>query len=248
MTFIKSFISALLLTAASPAAASRVSIQTAVCPVCLADFDYRAEMSASVFDTGLDFRPLGMIASPPHLRACGECGFIAPAETAGPRELAAWREIALSPEYKALAERNAYYRKALIYTRLGGKNSAELANFYLKAAWADAGDKEREKEGLQLALENLSAALEETEYGGRDWAYTQYLRAELLRRLSRFGEARRALAQLRSRRVARDPVLHKLIKYQRVLCLRRVPDPRGLGEMERETFLDKVMDRFRWPL
>lgn len=235
---------AVLLSSALPAAGSTVSFESKTCPVCLAEVSYREQMSATVFDTGLDFRPVGMIISPPPLPVCGECGFVVFAASAAPRELAAWRAAAALPEYRALAGRGAYYRKAFLYQKLG-RDRSDIAEAYLKASWEEEREPEKEKEDLGLALANLEPSLAEAGEGSDDWVVLQYLRAELLRRLSRFPEAERALASLRGREAAKLPGFSDFVKYERKLCGRKDASPRAIGEMGREGMFTKIGDLFR---
>jgi len=236
---------AVLFSSALPAAGSTVSFESKPCPVCLAEVSYRDQMSATVFDTRLDFRPVGMIISPSPLPVCGECGFVVFAGSATPRELAAWRAAAASPEYRALTGRGAYYRKAFLYEKLGWRDRSAIAGAYLKASWEEDKEPEKEKEDLGLALPNFDASLAEAGEGSDTWVMLQYLRAELLRRLSRFPEAERALASLRGHGAAEKAGLAEYIKYQRKLCGRKDPSPRAIGEMGKEGVFTKIGDFFR---
>lgn len=235
---------AVLLSSALSAAGSTVSSGSTTCPVCLAEVSYRDQMSATVFDTRLDLRPVGMIISPSPLPVCGECGFVVFAGSAAPRELAAWRAVAASPEYLALAGRGTYYRAAFLYQKLG-RDRSDIAEAYLKASWEEEREPEKEKEDLGLALSNFDAYLPEAVEGSDAWVMLQYLRAELLRRLSRFPEAERVLASLRGREAAKMAGLADFIRYERKLCGRKDASPRAIGEMGKEGILTKIGDVFR---
>jgi len=232
--------------AAQPASSSTMGGKGKTCPVCLSDFFYRVQMSATVFDTGLDFRPVGMIMSPPPLPVCGECGFIAYASTASARDLASWRAAADSEEYRALSGRSSYYRLAFLAGRLGGEQPFNIANIYLKASWEEEDEPEKMLEDLRLALARTEAGIAGVSESSYGWAMAQYMRAELLRRLSAFREAKRALALLRGNKFAKDRDLARMIKYQRLLCSRKDPAPRAVNEMKGEGVLTRVRDYFRW--
>lgn len=232
--------------AAQPASSSTMGGKGRTCPVCLSDFFYRVEMSATVFDTRLDFRPVGMIASPAPLPVCGECGFVSYASSASARDLASWRTVAGSEEYRALSGRSSYYRLAFLAEKLGGKHPFEIAEIYLKASWEEEDEPEKMLEDLRLSLALTEAGIPGLSESSDEWAVAQYMRAELLRRLSSFREAKRALALLRGGKFAKDKNLARLIKYQRLLCLRKDPAPRAMNEMKNEGLFTKVRDYFRW--
>lgn len=221
----------LLLAGLAGAAAAYFPLpKEAVCPVCLADFSYMSEASGTVFDGGLDFRPLGMTVSPPALPSCPDCGFLVFASSAAAAELAAWRELALSPGYAALKDRSPWRRAAYLRERLFPGRRELLGHTFLKAAWEEEGDKAREREDLELALAHFDAHLASLAAGTPGGA-AAYLKAELLRRLSRFKEALRQLDSLDAATAA-DPDLARLIGLQRELCRRGDPAQRGVKELE----------------
>lgn len=219
----------LLAAAALPAAASTMSEDTRVCPVCLADFYHDVQMSASVFDTGLDFRPLGAVVTPSPLPVCGECGFVVHGSSAGPRELAAWRDITASPKYKALSARSSYYRLAFLYKNTGVHDEADIGQAYLKASWQEENDTVKLKEDLGLAFYHLNAYMSKIPQSSPEWPVGQYLLAELLRRLSSFNEAKRILRDLSGRQL--PGALNEFVKFQLTLCGRKDPAARSAGEM-----------------
>lgn len=101
----------LLAASALPAAASTVSFSAKTCPVCLAGIFYRVEISATIFDTRPDLKPLGMISA---------------------RELASWREVTASAGYRAIADRSSYHILAYLAERLGGESRLAIADAYRK--------------------------------------------------------------------------------------------------------------------
>ncbi|MDP2867162.1 MAG: hypothetical protein Q8O90_13055 [Elusimicrobiota bacterium] len=234
----------LLCASALPAGASTMGARDRTCPVCLADFYQRVQISATGSDTGLDFRPLGAILTPSPLPVCQECGFVVLASSASSRNLTAWRATAASPEYSAIKSRSAHYRKAFLYGKLGFGDRGDVGGLYLKASWEEEEEPAKVKEDLELALANFDAYLAEAAENSVEWGFTHYLRAELLRRLSRFDEAERALARLRGIKFP-GTGLGRFIKYQRKLCLRKDPAPRGIGEMKKESFFRSIGDFFR---
>lgn len=222
-------LAALFAAAALPAGASTMSGEARVCPVCLADFYHSVQLSASVFDTGLDFRPLGAVVTPSPLPVCGECGFVVHGSTAGPRELAAWRDITASSQYKALSARSSYYRLAFLYKKTGARDEADIGQAYLKASWQEANDPVKLKEDLGLAFYHLNTYMSKIPQSSPEWPVGQYLLAELQRRLSNFNEAKKILRDLSAKRLPGE--LGEFVKFQKTLCDRKDPAFRSAGEM-----------------
>lgn len=228
----KCFVAAALCAAAAlPAAASTMTEESKVCPVCLADFYHGVQMSASVFDTGLDFRPLGAVVTPSPLPVCGECGFVVHGSSAGPRALAAMRDLTASPQYRALGARSSYYRLAFLYKKLGSHSEGEIGHTYLKAAWQEERDPVKLKEDLGLAFYHLNTYMAGIGQGSPEWLAGQYLLAELQRRLSNFNEAKKLLKGLSGRQL--PGALNEFVKFQVTLCARKDPAARSAGEMRK---------------
>jgi len=229
---VKCFVLAALCAAAAlPAAASTMTGESKVCPVCLADIFHNAQMSASVFDTGLDFRPLGAVVTPSPLPVCSECGFVVHGSSAGPRALAAMREITASPRYKALSARSSYYRLAFLYKKTGAHDQADIGQAYLKASWQEENDPVKLKEDLGLAFFHLNTYMAGIAKGSPEWPVGQYLLAELLRRLSNFSEAKKILRGLSGKQL--PGALNEFVNFQLTLCARKDPAPRSAGEMRK---------------
>lgn len=240
----KEFLTALLLALpAMPATASTMSFESTPCPVCLKDIFHRVQMSATVFDTRLDFKPLGAVLAPGPRPVCEECGFVVFASSAGPRELAAWRAVAGSAGYAALRGRSAYRRLAFIHAELRSLDDADIAQTYLKASWEEEGDREKMLEDLSLALQHLDAYAAGLEKGSREWPMANYLRAELLRRLSRFDEALKTLSHVRGGELPK--YFREFVDYQRILCRRKDPAPHGISELRRRGLFTRLGDFFR---
>lgn len=237
----------LVLACALPAAASTMFPRSVDCPVCLNTIWYATEASASIFDTGLDFKPLGAVSAPAALPVCRECGFVVAASSATSQELAAAREVTASEEYRALAGRASYYRLAWLSQKLDGNSKAALWVLYHRAAWQEASDPEKVTEDLRLALEGLEARIGEKGENDEAWPRMQYMRAEFLRRLSRFREARRVLDSLNKKTLQAAPSLKEFVKYQRVLCRRQDPAPRSLGEMKERGLGHWLKEHLPWP-
>lgn len=237
----------LLFAGALPAAASTPFPSSKDCPICLNTIWYNVEMSASVFDSGMDFKPLGAVIAPPPLPVCGECGFVAATSSATSKELAAGRETVTSEEYRALAGRASYYKLAWLAQKLDGSSKAEVWGYYLRASWQEETDPAKMTEDLRLALEGLEELIAGKDDNDEHWPRRQYLRAELLRRLSRFSEARRVLDSLSKKQLRADPSLKEFVKYQRVLCRKLDPAPRSLGEMKERGLLPWLKNHLPWP-
>jgi len=239
-------ITAILLSAVclAQAAASTISWENKICPVCLSDIGYRVALSGSVFDTRLDWKPLGMIMAPGELPVCDNCGFVVFESSASASRLAEYRKITDSREYRKIRGRASYFKLGFLLEKLGERNELTLAMVALEASWQEEADPIKLKEDLELSLSHFNAYLPVSEEGSLERLHARLLRAELLRRLGRFDEAKKELSGLRVFDSERAEANRKIIKYERILCSRKDPSPRSVGEMERRGLFLKIKDFF----
>lgn len=204
-----------------------------ICPVCLDEVGYSAEMSATVFDTRLDFKPVGMVMAPDSLPDCPKCGFVIFMASATARELSEYRAITGSDEYRRRLGRSSYFRLALLYEKLG-RNGWDVGGTYLEASWQEEQEPEKLKEDLELALVHFDSYLAEVEPGSAGWLSTQLIRTEVLRRLGRFDEAKNTLRSLRGHSFQKGSLGAKILKREILLCRRKDSAPHAIGEMDKE--------------
>lgn len=234
MTMKKMLITFCLIAAAAGAGfTSTFSPERRICPVCLGDAYYNAQISASVFDTRLDFRPVGMIIAPESLPDCPKCGFVIFKSSATARELAEYRAITVSDEYRKRLGRSSYFRLAYLYEKLG-RNGWDVGGTYIEASWQEEEQPEKLKEDLELGLKHFDSYLPEVKEGCVEWLSTQLMRVEVLRRLSRFDEAKKTLRSMRGYSFPKGSIGDKVLKCEALLCRLKDPAPRAVGEMEKE--------------
>ncbi len=150
--------------------------------------------SYTVFDTRLDFRPVGALLSPPPIAVCRSNGFVLYQEGFTEAELVRLRAIVASDEYRTLRAENGDWFMAGYLAERMGTPPAETHWMYLYAAWADEeSDRARSERYLSLAFERFVLAERATSAGSRDWWIARWMQIEIHRRLGRFEEADRLL-------------------------------------------------------
>ena len=235
----------LVVVSAGAGFASTFSPESKTCPVCLGGAYYNAQISASVFDTRLDFRPVGMIIAPESLPDCPKCGFVIFKSSATARELAEYRAITASDEYRKRLGRSSYFRLALLYEKLG-RSGWDVGGTYIEASWQEEEQPEKLREDLELGLKHFDAYLPEVKEGGVEWLSTQLMRVEVLRRLSRFDEATKTLRSMRGYSFPKGSIGDRVLKCEALLCRRKDPAPRAVGEMKKEFgLLGKIKNFFK---
>lgn len=184
--------SILLLPAA--AAALTTAEEDFICPLDGTTSQRTIVMSYTVFDTRLDFRPVGALMSPPPIAVCQSNGFVLYQEDFTEDQLVQLREIVASDEYKTLRAENGDWFMAGYLAERMGMAPAETHWMYLYAAWADEeSDPVRSQRYLSLAFERFVLAERATSTGSRDWWVARWMQIEIHRRLGRFEEADRLL-------------------------------------------------------
>ncbi len=179
-----------------PATASSLTTveEDFVCPLDGTTSQRTVVMSYTVFDTRLDFRPVGALMSPPPIAVCRSNGFVLYQEDFTDAELVQLREIVASDEYKTLRAENGDWFMAGYLAERMGMPPAETHWMYLHAAWADEdSDPARSQRYLALAFERFVLAERATMHGERDWWIARLMQIEIHRRLGRFEEAARLL-------------------------------------------------------
>jgi len=233
----------LIAAAAGPGFALTLGSGSKTCPVCLEEVGYNTEISATVFDTRLDFKPVGMVMAPDALPDCPKCGFVNFISSGTARELAGYRAITASEEYRSRLGRSSYFRLAYLYEKLG-RSGWDVGGTYLEASWQEEQQPEKLKEDLELALKHFDAHLPGFKEGSGDWLSVQLMRVELLRRLSRFDEAKKTLRSMRGQSFLKGSLGARVLKCERLLCRLEDPAPRAIGEMEKEFGLFGTIKNF----
>lgn len=228
---------------AGPVRALTFGSESRTCPVCLDEVGYNTEMSATVVDTRLDFKPVGMVMAPGDLPVCPKCGFVIFKGSATARELAEYRAITVSEEYRKRLDRSSYYRLAFLYEKLG-RSGWDIGSTYIEASWQEEQQPEKLREDLELALKYLDVYAAETREGSQEWLSALLMRVELLRRLSRFEEAKKTLSAMRPYSFPKGSVGARVLKCQRLLCRLKDPSPRAVGEMRKEFGLFGTIKNF----
>ena len=187
------FAASILLLPAAAAALTTVE-EDFVCPLDGTTSQRTVVMSHTVFDTRLDFRPVGALMSPPPIAVCQSNGFVLYQEGFNDAELAELRAIVASDEYQALRAENGDWFMAGYLAERMGMAPAETHWMYLYAAWADEdSDPARSQRYLSLAFERFVLAERANSAGSRDWWVARLMQIEIHRRLGRFEEADRLL-------------------------------------------------------
>jgi hypothetical protein len=177
----------------SRAFASTIKEIEMVCPYDGTKFSYTAQMSASVFDTALDFRKTGAVISPWPIAVCPTNGFVFFKEKFEDEELERLRPLILSPEYQALKGETAYYRAAWI-GRHTGEAHGEVSYLLLQATWEASRDSERYRRYAAELIDRLPDDIRASSGDGK--RMFQLVLGELMRRRGRFTEARQYFVEL----------------------------------------------------
>lgn len=157
------------------------------CPYDGTRFSYTAQMSATAFDTALDFMPVGAIIAPWPLAVCPTNGFVFFKEAFDAEELERLRPLILSPEYQALKGETAYYRAAWIVERTGGSHG-DVSALLLKATWEASRDAGRYQRYAAELIDRLPDDIRAS--SAEQKAESQQLLGELMRRIGKFTEAK----------------------------------------------------------
>lgn len=165
-----------------------------VCPIDNSISQRIVVNSYTVFDTRLDFRPVGAPMSPPPIAVCRSNGFVLYQEGFTEDQLVQLRAIVASDEYKTLRAENGDWFMAGYLAERMGMAPAETHWMYLYAAWADEdSNPARSQRYLSLAFERFVLAERANSAGSRDWWVARWMQIEIHRRLGRFEEADRLL-------------------------------------------------------
>jgi len=202
------------------------------CPLCAAEFNAHLAGSGTQFGMRLDLKPLGAIAAPWPVAVCPKCHFVLLGEDFSDSELAKLKAFVQTKEYQAWGEtRSSYFLVAKLLATLG-RDDLTLAHVYLKASWQEERKKKFLTEDLQLSLKHFEAFLkagppndkknpnegkEENDAAG-DYQTAQLLKGELLRRLTRFDEAKTHLQTLLKQKSFPGTFLGKIVAYEIRLC------------------------------
>lgn len=193
---------AFLLAAAwlpQPASALTYGEKTETCPLDGKPFTYQAVASYTQFGMQLDLRPIGALVAPIPLPVCPESGFVVYREDYSEQDIAFFRDLVRTSEYRTIREDNTdYFVAAHQVDRLDG-DSWTIAFLTLQATWEVQDQPAMYRRYAELALERFETAGATLSRGGEDaekWWVAKLIPVNLHRRLGRFEAARLMLAEL----------------------------------------------------
>jgi hypothetical protein len=186
----------LLLTCISTVVAHTGGEVDFICPVDGTKFSGWQDFSGTSFGARLDLKKTGPIAQPWALPDCPKCHFVIFDADAPKESIEKLKPFLSSEAYQKASQKPSYYRLALIQEHQ--KLSAyEIGWSYLRASWQSEENKEEYANCLERALQAFSKAsidLAKSEDKHADYLISCYLPIEILRKLSQFDKASKAVA------------------------------------------------------
>lgn len=171
---------------------------TETCPLDGQEFTYQAVASYTRFGTQLDLKPVGALVAPVPLPVCPASGFVMYRDDFSEEDIAFFRDLVTTSEYKALRARHSDYYVAAWQAGQRGEELFDLAFLTLQASWEVDQDPKRYEEYARAALSRFraydrsGAAVRESQ----EWWTAKLLIVNLYRRLGEFDKAADLLAEL----------------------------------------------------
>lgn len=211
------------------------------CPLCEKVFKCELDMSGTQFGMRLDLKPLGPTAAPWRIPVCPRCHFVLYDDEIPTGELAKCKKIVRSDTYKKQSGRASYYLLGLLFEGLK-KNPLDIAHIFLKASWQEESDKKKLKDDLKHSLHHFELFLKEQPKNvvalqKEDNAYVtaQLMKGEILRRLSRFDEAKSYLSGLLLLKTFQGGTfLRDIVKFEISLCDKKDSGPHAVSKVKKE--------------
>ncbi len=211
------------------------------CPLCEKVFKCELDMSGTQFGMRLDLKPLGPTAAPWRIPVCPKCHFVLYDDQIRAEELAKCKEIIRSDAYKKQSGRASYYLLGLLFEGLK-KNPLDIAHIFLKASWQEESDEKKLKDDLEHSLHHFELFLKEqtrtdAAQQKEDNAYVtaQLMKGEILRRLSRFEEAKGYLSGLLLIKPFQEgTLLRDIVRFEISLCDKKDSKPHEVSEVKKE--------------
>lgn len=190
-----------------------------VCPIDDHKFSSYQDFSGTSFGAQLDLKQTGPIAQPWALPDCPKCHFVIFDREASKEEISKLRPFILSEAYQSLASRSSYYRLAAIQEHQK-KDAFDIAWSYVRASWQNESSKADYAACLEKALGAFAAASSELSKDTAkhdEYLIASYMPIELLRRLSRFDDAAKAVSSFPEIGKTEIEWLPQVLKYQKQL-------------------------------
>lgn len=189
------------------------------CPLCEDDFKFRLVLDELRSGLRLDFKQFGSVHSPAELPECPRCGLVLPdggRDELSRDELQRLRELIKSDRYAMAREETSYFRLAVIHEALD-RPPEDIAFAYVAASWQVDEEPVRCQVYLARALAWYETFLAQSTADSQARARAMLLRAEILRRLARFEEAKEYLAEIAPHPSMARQVEQNIIQQQRDL-------------------------------
>jgi hypothetical protein len=216
------------------------------CPLCKTEFKARLAGSGTQFGMRLDLKPLGAIAAPWPVAVCPKCHFVLLGDDLSDPELAKLKAFVKTKEYQTWGEaRSSHFLMGKLLSTLG-RDDITLAHVYLKASWQEEGEKKFLTEDLQLSLKHFEAFLkagppndkknpdegQEEDNAASSYQTAQLLKGELLRRLTRFDEAKAHLQTLLKQKPFQGTFFGNIVAYEIRLCGKKDAEPHEVSDAQ----------------
>ena len=197
------------------------------CPLCEDEFKFKLVLEELRSGLRLDFKQFGSVHSPAEVPECPRCGLVLPDGGRGElsdAELDTLRELIKSDRYKTAREETSYFRLAVIYETLQ-RPPQDIAFAYVAASWQVDEEPVRCQIYLARALAWYETYLVRPEPTSPARTRAMLMRAEILRRLARFAEAREYLDEIAHHPALARQVDQNIIQQQRDLVAAKDDEP-----------------------
>lgn len=210
-----------LALAAAVVAANARDVQKirVACPLCDDVFSSRLVIEEMRTGLRLDFKQYGCTHAPAELPECPKCGFVLPdggRSEFTDAEAGRLRELLKSDRFLSAREETSYFRLAIELETLS-RPPQDVAFAYVAASWQVDDAPIRCQIYLARALVWYDTYLAHPEPGSPARVRAMLLKAEILRRLGRFEEAKDYLSELAFHPAMARPGEQNIIQQQRDL-------------------------------
>jgi TonB family protein len=197
------------------------------CPLCEEEFRFTFVLQEMRSGLRLDFKQFGCVNSPAELPECPRCDLVLPdggRDELSRDDLAILRELIKSDRYRTSREETSYFRLAVILEALG-RPPQDIAFAYVAASWQVDEEPVRCQIYLARALAWYDTYLAKPEPTSPARTRAMLLKAEILRRLARFAEAREFLAEIVHHPAMARALEQNIIQQQRDLVAAKDDEP-----------------------
>ena len=197
------------------------------CPLCSHTFTFKLVLQEMRTGLRLDFKQFGSRHAPAELPECPKCGFVVPdggRDDLSSDELDKLRELVRSERYESARDESSYFRLAIELETLR-RPPQDIAFAYVAASWQVDENPIRCQIYLARALSWYDVYLSSHDAMSPARMRAMLLKAEILRRLGRFEEAKEYLAELAFHPAMARPCEQNIIQQQRDLVSARDDEP-----------------------